>query len=41
VHRTGDLAVVDAALADTSGNTIAIATATARVIPLKDARLAV
>jgi hypothetical protein len=34
VHRDGDLASFDASLADPAGQTVATATATARVIPL-------
>jgi acyl-coenzyme A thioesterase PaaI-like protein len=34
VHRDGDLAFLDASLADPAGQTVATATATARVIPL-------
>jgi hypothetical protein len=35
VHRTGDLAFLDAELADADGRTVATATATARVVPHK------
>jgi uncharacterized protein (TIGR00369 family) len=38
VHRDGDLAFLEASLIDSSGTTIATATATARVIPLDQAR---
>jgi uncharacterized protein (TIGR00369 family) len=37
VHRTGDIAFVEASLYDSSNGTIATATATARVIPLASA----
>ena len=40
-HRDGDLAYLEASLADSEGATIATATATARVIPLDQARAAV
>ena len=39
-HRDGDTAFLEASLADTSGTTVATATATARVIPLEEARAA-
>jgi uncharacterized protein (TIGR00369 family) len=38
VHRDGDLAFLEASLIDSHGTTIATATATARVIPLDQAR---
>ena len=41
VHRDGDMAYLEASLADAGGRTIATATATARVIPLAEARSAV
>jgi uncharacterized protein (TIGR00369 family) len=41
VHRSGDVALVEASLFDSNRNTIAMATANARVIPLADARAAV
>lgn len=41
VHRDGDLAFLEAALLDSQGTLIATATATARVIPLDQARSAV
>jgi uncharacterized protein (TIGR00369 family) len=41
IHRDGDIAVIEAALVDTGGATIAVATATARVIPLAGAAAAV
>lgn len=41
VHRDGDLASLEAALLDSRGTLIATATATARVIPLDQARTAV
>ncbi|WP_329565462.1 PaaI family thioesterase [Streptomyces sp. NBC_01361] len=37
VHRTGDIAFLEATLADSGGATIATASATARVIPLDQA----
>jgi acyl-coenzyme A thioesterase PaaI-like protein len=37
VHRDGDLANLEASLADADGKVIATATATARVIALSDA----
>ena len=40
VHRDGDLAFLEAALADSAGATIATATATARVISVDQARSA-
>ena len=40
VHREGDLAFLEAALVDANGTLIATATATARVIPLAQARSA-
>ena len=40
VHRDGDLAFLEAALIDSDDATVATATATARVIPLDDARAA-
>ena len=40
VHREGDLAFLEAALIDSDDATVATATATARVIPLDDARAA-
>jgi uncharacterized protein (TIGR00369 family) len=40
-HRDGDLAHLEASLADSEGATIATATATARVIPLDQAHAAV
>ena len=39
-HRDGDLAFLEAALFDTTGTMVATAIATARVIPLADARAA-
>ena len=41
VHRDGDIASLEAALLDSGGTLIATATATARVIPLDQARTAV
>jgi uncharacterized protein (TIGR00369 family) len=41
VKRDGDLATVEATLADPSGEMVATATSTARVIPLAEARSAV
>jgi uncharacterized protein (TIGR00369 family) len=41
VHRDGDLAFLEAALRDGRGETVATATATARVIPLAEAPRAV
>lgn len=41
VHRDDDLAFLEAALSDSSGATLAVATATARVIPLAKAATAV
>lgn len=41
VQRRGDLASLEASLADVHGTTLATATATARVIPLAEARNAV
>ena len=41
LHRYGDLAVLEARLFDDADGIIATATATARVIPLRDAREAV
>jgi uncharacterized protein (TIGR00369 family) len=41
VHRTGDIAHVDASLTDPAGTTLATATATARVIDLDQAGTAV
>jgi uncharacterized protein (TIGR00369 family) len=41
VHRHGDVAALEAALADDDGSTVATATATALVIPLAAARSAV
>ena len=41
VHRDGDLASLEASLLDSDGTLIATATATARVIPLDQARSAV
>jgi hypothetical protein len=41
LHRVGDIAYLDASLADSSGVTLATATAIARVIPLEQARHAV
>jgi uncharacterized protein (TIGR00369 family) len=38
LHRDGDLAYLEASLHDADGDLIAIATATARVIPLSQAR---
>ena len=40
VHREGDLAFLEASLIDSDDATVATATATARVIPLDDARAA-
>jgi uncharacterized protein (TIGR00369 family) len=40
VHRDGDLAFLEASLFDTDDATVATATATARVIPLDEARTA-
>jgi uncharacterized protein (TIGR00369 family) len=40
VHRDGEIAYLEASLADAGGSTVAIATATARVIPLAEARAA-
>jgi uncharacterized protein (TIGR00369 family) len=40
VHRDGDTAFLEASLVESSGATIATATATARVIPLDEARAA-
>jgi hypothetical protein len=40
VHRDGDLAFLEASLLDSQGAIIAIATATARVIALDQARSA-
>jgi uncharacterized protein (TIGR00369 family) len=40
LHRNGDLAFLEASLIDPDGATIATATATARVIPLDQARTA-
>jgi acyl-coenzyme A thioesterase PaaI-like protein len=40
VHRDGDLAFLEASLADSDGAVIATATATARVIALEQARSA-
>lgn len=40
VHRDGDLAFLEASLLDAQGTLIATATATARVIPLAQARSA-
>jgi uncharacterized protein (TIGR00369 family) len=40
VQREGDLAVLEASLLDPEGMTVATATATARVIPLAEARAA-
>jgi uncharacterized protein (TIGR00369 family) len=40
VHREGDLAYLEATLVDVGGATIARASATARVIPLSEARVA-
>jgi uncharacterized protein (TIGR00369 family) len=41
VHRDGDLAHLEGTLLDGDGHTVATATATARVIPLAEARAAV
>jgi uncharacterized protein (TIGR00369 family) len=41
VHRDADIAHLEASLGDSSGTTLAVATATARVIPLASARTAV
>jgi acyl-coenzyme A thioesterase PaaI-like protein len=41
VHRNADLASLEASLSDVNGSTIATATATARVIPLAQARAGV
>jgi acyl-coenzyme A thioesterase PaaI-like protein len=41
VQRDGELAVIEASLIDSDGEIIATATATARVIPLDQARAAV
>ena len=41
VHRAGDIAVLEASLIDANSATIAVATATARVIPLANASAAV
>ena len=41
VRRDGDLASIEASLADSGGETVATATATATVIPLAEARAAV
>jgi uncharacterized protein (TIGR00369 family) len=41
VHRDGDLAHIEAFLQDSNDVTLAVATATARVIPLADASTAV
>jgi uncharacterized protein (TIGR00369 family) len=41
VHREGDIAFLDASLTDANAATIATATATARVIPVAQARSAV
>jgi uncharacterized protein (TIGR00369 family) len=41
VHRNGDLASLEASLVGLDGATIATATATARVIPMSEARAAV
>jgi uncharacterized protein (TIGR00369 family) len=41
VHREGDIARLEAALIDSDGGTIASATATARVIPLAEAKTAI
>jgi uncharacterized protein (TIGR00369 family) len=38
VHRDGEIAYLEASLVDAGGSTVAIATATARVIPLAEAR---
>jgi uncharacterized protein (TIGR00369 family) len=35
LHRVGDVAFLEASLADASGDTVATATATARVVPLQ------
>jgi uncharacterized protein (TIGR00369 family) len=40
-HRDGDIAYLEASLADANGTTIATATATARVIPIQQAPSAV
>jgi uncharacterized protein (TIGR00369 family) len=40
VHRKGDLAFLEASLVDSDSRTVATATATARVIPLDEARAA-
>jgi uncharacterized protein (TIGR00369 family) len=40
VHRDGDMAFLEASLIDSNGSIIATATATARVIPLRQARSA-
>jgi len=41
VRRDGDLAELEASLSDATGRTVATATASARVIPLSEARTAV
>jgi uncharacterized protein (TIGR00369 family) len=41
LRRVGDVAVVEARLVDDDGDDIAIATSTARVIPVSEARTAV
>ena len=41
VHRDADIAYLEASLSDSSDATIAVATATAKVIPLAVARTAV
>jgi len=41
VHRDGDIAYIEASLRDSNERTIAVATATARVIPLAVAKTAV
>src|SRR5262245_55829974 len=41
VHREADIAYLEASLTDASATTLAVATATARVIPLASARTAV
>jgi hypothetical protein len=41
VHRQGDIAALDASLHNPDGEVVATATATARVIPLEQARHAV
>ncbi len=41
IHRNGDMALIEAALTDLNGVTIAVATASARIIPLSTAVAAV